>query len=54
MSTSKYVQEAVAKVKEYLKKGGLPGLSWKAPTPLPSAYIPELDVTDELGAEEAN
>ena len=54
MSASKYFQEAVVKVEEYLKKEGLLGLAWKDPAPLSSGYIPELDVTDKLGAEEAS
>jgi hypothetical protein len=54
LSPSKYVQEAVRNVKEYLAKeydGRL--LDKRASTPYPTDYRPELDISPELGAEEA-
>jgi hypothetical protein len=54
MSPSKYVQEAVKNVKKYLqeKKPGRPWLKI-APTPFAKDYRPEIDISPELGAEDA-
>ena len=43
--------EAVQNVLAYLKKRDR-GLAAKAPTPMPSGYRPELDITPELGEED--
>ena len=53
MSSSKYVQEAVANVEKHLKTKNL-SLPKRATTPFPTGYIPEADVSDELNPEEAN
>jgi hypothetical protein len=48
-----YVQVAVKNIEEYLaSKGGK--LPYKAPTPLSSGYCSEIDVSPELGGEEAS
>ena len=47
-----YVEAAVKNVTEYLKKSG-EGLAAKAVTPMTSAYFPEIDITPELGEEDA-
>ena len=51
-SSSQYVKAAVKNVEDRLEKLGqkLPG---KAETPLRTDYMPELDVTADLGAQEA-
>ena len=54
MSPSKYIQEAVRNVEQHLKERNLPGLKKKAATPLPAGYIPELDLCEELNADDAN
>ena len=53
MSSSKYVQAAVANIRSYLKtkRGELPK---RAATPLPQGYAPVLDTSPELSPEEAN
>ena len=51
-SSSQYVKAAVQNVEDRLKKLGLK-LPGKAETPLRTDYRPELDVTAELGAQEA-
>ena len=48
-----YVQSAVNNVEEYLALKG-EKLPYKAPTPLSSGYRPEIDVSPELGGEEAS
>jgi hypothetical protein len=48
-----YVQSAVNNVEEYLASKG-EKLPYKAPTPLSSGYRPEIDVSPELGGEEAS
>jgi hypothetical protein len=48
-----YVQSAVNNVEEYLASKG-EKLPYKAPTPLSSGYCPEIDVSPELGGEEAS
>ncbi len=53
-SPSKYIQESVRNVEDYLKKRGHPGLPKRAATPLRAGYIPELDVSPELRPEEAS
>jgi hypothetical protein len=53
MSPSKYVQEAVSNVEQYLKQNGLPGLKRKARGPWPSGYEAELDDTPELVPQQA-
>ena len=54
-SSSQYVQAAVKKVEEYLAKQVTE--RWKLPTedetPLRTTYLPELDVSPELGSTEA-
>jgi hypothetical protein len=54
MSPSKYVQEAVKNVKNYLQEKE-PGRPWpkKAPTPFVKDYKPEIDISPELGSEDA-
>ena len=47
-----YVETAVKNVTEYLKKRG-EGLAAKAVTPMTSGYRPEIDITPELGEEDA-
>ena len=55
MSSSKYVLEAVSNVEKYLLKNR-PDLKLpkKAATPYTKDYRPEIDVTNELGAEDEN
>jgi hypothetical protein len=48
-----YVQAAVRNVEEYFASKG-EKLPYKAPTPLSSGYRPEIDVSPELGGEEAS
>ena len=48
-----YVQAAVKNVEDYLTSKG-EKLPYKAPTPLSSGYRPEIDVSPELGGEEAS
>ena len=50
--SGQYVGEAVQNVLTYLKKRG-EGLVAKAPTPMSSGYRPEIDITPELGEEDA-
>ena len=47
-----YVREAVKTVVNYLKKRG-EGLAAKAVTPMTSGYRPEIEITPELGSEDA-
>jgi len=56
MSSSKYVQEAVANLERYIEAGELPGkkLKTKVKSPWPSGYAPELDESEELNAKDAN
>jgi Reverse transcriptase (RNA-dependent DNA polymerase) len=55
LSASKYVQEAVRNVKDYFKRER-PSHIWpkRAPTPFPRDYKPELDISPELGDDEAS
>jgi hypothetical protein len=54
MSPSKYVQEAVSNCEEYLtRECDGRTLSRKAKTPFKSGYRPELDISPELGPEQA-
>ena len=54
-SPSKYVQEAVRNVEQHLaKKANGMKLNKRAKAPFPTGYHAELDVTPELGPEEAN
>jgi hypothetical protein len=53
MSSSKYVQEAVKNVKIWLAKRGQK-LPARCSTPLPTSYRPELDISPELDADDAN
>ena len=55
-SASQYIQSAVKNVEEYLKKrgDGQWSLPVKAETPIRSMYLPELDVSPELGAEDTS
>jgi hypothetical protein len=55
MSPSKYVQEAVRNVKNFLQEKE-PGRVWqkKAPTPFANDYRPEIDISPELGPEDAS
>jgi hypothetical protein len=50
--SSQYVQSAVKNVYEHLAKQGLK-LPYKAPNPLSIDYHPEIDVTPELGEDNA-
>jgi len=52
-SSTQYVQAAVSNVEEYLAKRG-EKLRAKATNVLPKGYRPEIDVTEELGVEEAS
>ena len=53
-SPSKYVQEAVRNVKEYLSKSyNGQTLNRRASAPFPAGYRPEMDITEELNADEA-
>ena len=54
MSFSKYVQEAVRNVEDYLRRNQQPGLSKRATAPFPSGYAAELDDTRQLTPSEAN
>ena len=47
-SSSQYVHEAVKSVEEHLEKGRKKLMSKKPGTPIPTSYIPELDITPEL------
>ena len=53
MSSSKYVQEAIKNVKSWLEKRDRK-LPTRCSTPLPTSYRPELDISPELDAEDAN
>jgi len=54
MSSSKYVQEAMANVERYLDSHDIgKALKKRAPGPWPTAYEPELDTSDELDPENA-
>jgi hypothetical protein len=55
LSPSKYVQEAVKNLEEYLERehNGRK-LGKKRTTPMPASYRPKLDVTPELDVEAAN
>ena len=53
MSSSKYVQEAIKNVKVWLERRGRKLPSRNA-TPLPTSYRPELDISPELDAGDAN
>jgi hypothetical protein len=48
-----YVQSAVRNVEEHLMKAGK-RLSYKAPTPLSNGYRPKIDVSPELGENDAS
>ena len=50
--SKQYVEDAVKNVMEYLKKRG-EGLAAKAVTPMTSGYHPDIDITPELGEEDA-
>lgn len=52
-SSSKYVQQAVRDVETHLKDTDRK-LPKRAPTPLSANYRPELDISDELDADEAS
>jgi hypothetical protein len=54
MSPSKYMQEAVKNVKNYLQEKE-PGRPWlkKVPTPFSKDYRPEIDISPELGVDDA-
>ena len=55
MSPSKYIQESIRSVEEYLaKEYGGRKLQKKAATPFPRDYRPELDTSTELDPEKAN
>ena len=55
MSPSKYVQEAVKNVETYLQEKE-PGCPWlkHAPTPLSKDCRPKVDLSPELGPEDAS
>ena len=53
MSPSKYVQEAVNNVEQYLSQNGLPSLKRKASGPWPNGYEPELDESTVLDPQRA-
>jgi len=53
ISSSQYVQAAVKNVEKYLEILGKK-LPAKAETPMQTSYRPELDVTEELGAQEGS
>jgi len=53
MASSKYVQNAVTNVEDWLAKHNMK-LSTRAPSPMTNGYRPELDVTKELDPERAN
>ncbi len=48
-----YVQSAIPNVEDHLTKAG-EKLPYKAPTPLSSGYCPEIDVSPELGEDDAS
>ena len=50
--SGQYVEKAVQNIIAYLKKRGK-GLAAKALTPMSSGYRPEIDITPELGKEDA-
>ena len=50
--SKQYVEASVKNVTEYLKKRG-EGLAAKAVTPMTIGYRPEIDITPELGEEDA-
>ena len=50
--SKQYVEEAVQNVLNHLKKQG-EGLAAKAVTPMTNGYRPEIDVSPELGSEDA-
>ena len=52
-SSTQYVQTAVCNVETHLKEKGK-GLKAKATSVLPRDYRPEIDVSEELGVEEAS
>jgi hypothetical protein len=54
MSSSKYVQEAVQNVQEYLQKNGDRKLKKKASAPFEATYRAEIDEIPVLGPEMAN
>jgi hypothetical protein len=55
LSPSKYIQEAVSNVEEYLdREHNGRKLSKRCPTPMSTSYRPELNVTPELDADRAN
>jgi hypothetical protein len=55
LSPSKYVQEAVKNVEEYLdREHNGRKLGKKRSTPMPPSYRPELDISPELNPEQAN
>jgi hypothetical protein len=51
--SSQYVQSAVKNVYEHLAKQGMK-LPCKAPNPLTFDYCPEIDVSQELGEDDAS
>jgi hypothetical protein len=53
MSSSKYVNEAIKNVKLWLEKRERK-LPARCSTPLPTSYRPELDISPELDADDAN
>ena len=53
-SSSQYVQNAVKNVEAYLEKHNLPKLKPRAKSPWPTNYRPEVDISPELGPEEAS
>ena len=53
MSSSKYVQEGIKNVKAWLEKCDRK-LPTRCSTPLPTSYRPELDISPELDANDAN
>ena len=55
MSPSKYAQEAIKNVKNYLQEKE-PGHPWlkRTPTPFAKDYRPEVDLSPELGAGDAS
>ena len=52
LGSGRYVREAVKNVMNYLKKRG-EGLAAKSVTPMTSGYRPEINITPELGSEDA-